>query len=409
LRIGVNMLPLFPGQIGGMEAYARNVMAHLPAIDRHHRYYVFVAPYNRHLFDLAQPNVSSIQTFSLQGFRYATRGLPWLAGWVARRFPRLARTMGNALASAAMLYGMRRHGIDVWFCPLINLAPRHVRLPSVVSIPDLQPEFFPAFFRKDLLEWSRRRYPASCRDATSVITFSEFSRSTIVDRYQVAREKIAVIPLAASPDFLRPRDASAIDALKATYGLPPEYAFYPANTWRHKNHVALVQALHLLREKRGRVLSCVLTGVEREGHAALVEATQARGLAGQIHILGYVPPHEMPMLYAGARFLVFPSLFEGFGLPVLEAMASGCPVACSNVASLPEVAGDAALYFDPHDPEAIADAMDQLLTDDDLRQGLVRAGAARVRQFSWERTARETLKVLEEAGIPAGRHTTRGS
>jgi glycosyltransferase involved in cell wall biosynthesis len=105
----------------------------------------------------------------------------------------------------------------------------------------------------------------------------------------------------------------------------------------------------------------------------------------------------MPLLYRGARLLIFPSLFEGFGLPLLEAMASDCPVVCSNATSIPEVVGDAALLFDPHDPEAIADAIHQVLTDEELRRRLIQAGRERCRQFSWERTARETLKVLEEA------------
>jgi len=105
----------------------------------------------------------------------------------------------------------------------------------------------------------------------------------------------------------------------------------------------------------------------------------------------------MPLLYRGARFLVFPSLFEGFGLPLLEAMASDCPVLCSSAGSLPEVVGDAALLFDPNDPEEMADSMHRILTDEELRRTLVKAGRERALQFSWERTARETLKVLEEA------------
>src|SRR3990172_11072698 len=109
-----------------------------------------------------------------------------------------------------MLSGIRRHRIDLWFCPLINLAPRHVRLPSVVSLQDLQPEFYPDFFPKDLLEWLRRRYPASCRDATKVITLSEFSRATIIERYDLPPEKVHAIPLAAGDEFRLPQEDSAV-------------------------------------------------------------------------------------------------------------------------------------------------------------------------------------------------------
>lgn len=107
----------------------------------------------------------------------------------------------------------------------------------------------------------------------------------------------------------------------------------------------------------------------------------------------------MPLLYRGASLLIFPSLFEGFGLPLLEAMASDCPVVCSNVASIPEVVGDAALLFDPHDPEAIADAMHRVLLDEELRSSLIEAGRLRMQHFSWKRTAQDTLKVLEEAAL----------
>ena len=409
MRIGVNLLPLFPGQIGGMETYACRLLAHLAAIDRQHHYYLFVARYNQHLFDFQHPKLTKVRTISLQGFRYATGGLAGFAGWVGRRIPRLARLVGNAAASADMLWSIRRHGIDLWFCPLILLAPRHVRLPSVVSIPDLQPEFYPDFFRRDLVEWSRRRYPASCRDSTKVITLSEFSRGTIVERYGVPPGKVHAIPLAVSEEFLLPQDDSAVEAVKAKYALPTEYAFYPANTWPHKNHATLVKAMHLLRTRHGSQLSCVFTGVQRGGHDAFLKAAEDLGLTQQVHVLGYVEKHDIPLLYRGARFLVFPSLFEGFGLPLLEAMASDCPVVCSRVAGIPEVVGKAALFFDPHDPEDMADAMHRILTDEELRRSLVQAGRDRCSQFSWERTARETLKVLEEAALEGAQHSDRSS
>ena len=399
MRIGVNTLPLFPGQIGGMETYAYNLLTHLTAINRHYHYYLFVARYNRTLFEahFQRPNVSKVRTLSLQGLRYAERGAARLAGSAGRRLPKLSRWLVNAVASAHMLSGIRRHRIELWFCPLINLAPRHIRLPSVVSIPDLQPEFYPDFFRKDLLKWSRMRYPASCRNATKVITFSEFSRSTMVERYGISPEKIHVIPLGVGDEFHLPWDDLALTALRAKYALPPEFAFYPANTWPHKNHTTLLKALHLLRVKHGTRLSCVFTGVERGGHDAFLKAAGELDLTAQVRVLGYVEKREMPLLYRSASFLVFPSLFEGFGLPLLEAMASDCPVVCSRATSIPEVVRNAALFFDPHDPEEIADAMHRVLSDEELRRAMAHAGRERAQDFSWQRSARETLKVLEEA------------
>jgi len=397
MRIGVNTLLLVPGEIGGMETYTFNLLTHLTAIDRQHQYYLFVARYNRHLFNFPHPNVVKVPTLSLQGLRYAKRGPARLAGSVGLRLPRLSRRFVNAIASADMLYKIRRHKIDIWFCPLIYLTPRFLDLPSVISIPDLQSEFYPEFFRKDLLDWHRKRHPQSCRDATKVITFSEFSRSTMVDRYGLSPEKVHAIPLAVGDEFLLPQGNSGLEAVRARYSLPPEYAFYPATTWPHKNHATLLKALHLLRTKYGRRLPCVFTGVERSGQEAFLKAAEEHDLAGEVRFLGYVEKRDMPLLYRGASFLVFPSLFEGFGLPILEAMASDCPVLCSRITSIPEVAGDAALYFEPHDAEEIADLMHRILTDEELRRTLVHAGRERCHLFSWERTARETLKVLEEA------------
>lgn len=142
MRIGVNTLPLFPGQIGGMETYTVNLLTHLTAIDCQHTYYLFVARYNRHLFDaqFQRPNVFTVPTLSLQGLRYAERGAEKMARSAGQRLPRLSRWLGNAIANTNMLYALRKHKIDLWFCPLFNLAPRHIRSPSVVSIPDLQYE-----------------------------------------------------------------------------------------------------------------------------------------------------------------------------------------------------------------------------------------------------------------------------
>lgn len=399
MRIGVNALPLVPGQIGGTEMYTTNLLTHLTAMDRQHNYYFFVAHYNQGLFDaqFQRANIRKVRTLSLQGLRYADRGPARAVGSVGRRLPRLSRWLVNAAAGAHLLAGIRRHHIDVWFCPLINLTPRHTRLPSVISIPDLQHEFYPNFFEKDLLEWHRRRYPTSCREATKIITFSEFSRTTIVDRYGIRPEKVHVIPHGVTDEFLAPQDDSALQAVKTKYALPSAYAFYPAGTWPHKNHSTLLKALYLLGTKHGIRLPCVFTGVARTGHNALLMAAEELHLTDQIRLLGHIERRDVPLLYRGASLLVFPSLFEGFGLPLIEAMVSDCPIVCSNATCIPEIVGNAALLFDPRDPEAIADMMYRLLTNEELRRSLVEAGQARCRQFTWERSARETLKVLEEA------------
>jgi glycosyltransferase involved in cell wall biosynthesis len=179
------------------------------------------------------------------------------------------------------------------------------------------------------------------------------------------------------------------------------YLFFPGHTWHHKNHRAAVSALAILC-RAGADLTLVCTGGQREAQPALERLVAENGLEGRVLFLGYVPREAMPALYSGARCLVFPSLFEGFGLPVLEAMSCGCPVVCSNATSLPEVAGEAALLIDPNNPEAIAEAIRSVHENDGLRTSLAARGVKRAQLFSWRRHALETLRVLRMVHEGAG-------
>ncbi|HEY2943210.1 MAG TPA: glycosyltransferase family 1 protein, partial [Vicinamibacteria bacterium] len=180
----------------------------------------------------------------------------------------------------------------------------------------------------------------------------------------------------------------------AALGLEPGYLFFPAHTWPHKNHRAAVEALRLLRDRHGLRMRLVCSGNPRQAQPALDAQIAAAGLEAQVRFLGYCPPADMPSLYRGAAALVFPSLFEGFGMPVLEAMASGCPVVCANRTSLPEVAGDAALLVDPEDHEALAEALRRVSTDADLRADLRARGLAHAARFSWRRHVQEVASVF---------------
>ena len=157
-----------------------------------------------------------------------------------------------------------------------------------------------------------------------------------------------------------------------------------------------MEALAVLRARTGLCPPLVLTGTPKEGHPGLLEAAKRLGLREQVRFLGYCPLDEMPALYRGAAALFYPSLFEGFGIPLVEAMWCRCPIVCSNATSLPEVAGDAALLADPHSPDALADALARILTDAALRAELVERGTRRAREFSWRRFTTEVLRSLHE-------------
>jgi glycosyltransferase involved in cell wall biosynthesis len=197
-------------------------------------------------------------------------------------------------------------------------------------------------------------------------------------------------------EYRKIEDAGVLAAERATLGLEKPFLYYPAATWLHKNHVSLFKALSILYAEHGFDGELVLTGVATKAKDSLLANIAEMGLKDKVRVLGYLPYEKLPVLYNLARLTVFPSLFEGFGMPVLEAMACGCPVACSNVTSIPEVAGDAARYFDPNSPEQIAQTILSLWDDERALRELGEKGVQRVELFGWERTAWKTLEVYRE-------------
>jgi hypothetical protein len=219
----------------------------------------------------------------------------------------------------------------------------------------------------------------------------------MVEKYGLAPEKVHCVYEAGVEQVDDTTSLLTVEVIRGKYHLPERYAFYPANMWPHKNHRVLLLALHRLRQMYGMSLPLVLTGDDLGQWGELEAIARHFHLHEDIHYLGYVPADDLPGLYRGAALLLCPSLFEGFGIPLIEAMTLGCPIAAANSTSIPEVVGDAALLFDPRQPDSLATACFQLLTDDTLRQTLRARGRARATHFSWERAADETLQVFQWA------------
>jgi len=234
--------------------------------------------------------------------------------------------------------------------------------------------------------------PKILQKSQEIVAISENTKNNIVTFYGIDPGRVRVIP----PGFEKSRYRLGINGerTKAKYGLT-EYFLYVGNLLAHKNLRRLLLAFSLITRRLPYKL--VIAGHKDPRYYPALEAeAQALGLAGKVLFLNYVPTDELPALYAGAKVFVFPSLYEGFGLPPLEAMACGCPVIVSNVSSLPEVCGDAAYYVNPYDVESIAEGIHKVLTDEALRQNLIKKGIERVKLFSWEKAAKEHLKVFEE-------------
>ncbi len=293
----------------------------------------------------------------------------------------------------------RRHPPDVLFVPA-HVLPLAGPSRTVVTVHDLGYEHFPQAhpWRQRLyLRWSTRRHT---RVATRILADSAATRDDLINLYHADPQRISVVHLAADPTLQREDNPQRIQAVRRSYGIPDDadYILHIGTIHPRKNLSRLVQAFATLcRQLPERNLMLVLAGGLGYGGRALQRQVQSMGLGDRVRFPGYVRVHDIPALYSGAICYALPSLNEGFGFPVLEAQTCGTPLACANSSSLPEVAGDGALYFDPFDPDAIAGALRQLLANADLRAELVRKGRANVQRFSWQRTASATLAVLEAA------------
>jgi glycosyltransferase involved in cell wall biosynthesis len=293
---------------------------------------------------------------------------------------------------------LRQRPPDVLFIPshVIPFAWQPERLPnSVVTIHDLGYHYFPdahTRFQRLYLRWSTGW---SARVAKQVIAVSQATARDLQRFYDIPAAKIRVIHEAVTPP---PHPAAAdVAAVRARYGVQRPYALYVGTIQPRKNLARLIRAYAQLRQRQTLDWDLVLAGNPGWLSCNLLALAGKLGLADRIHFPGYVPESDLPALLAGAHFFCYPSLFEGFGLPVLEAQSIGVPVMTANSSALPEIAGDAALLVDPTDVDAIADAMLRLSQDEALRQRLIEAGYANVRRFSWPEAARATLAVLEAA------------
>jgi glycosyltransferase involved in cell wall biosynthesis len=277
-----------------------------------------------------------------------------------------------------------------------GIVPYRFPVPAIVTGFDLTWHRMAHLFEPALSDLLRAAYGVSMRRADHVIAVSECTRRDLMGLYGTPPDRITVVPLAPDP-LMRPLDPQVAAATCTRYDLTRPYLLYVGSFYPNKNLPSLLRAYHAAFEARADRPQLILVGPPspREALEALMASARATGLSDHVRYLGYVPRADMPALYSGALAFVFPSLYEGFGLPPLEAMACGTPVVCSKAASLPEVVGDAALVFDPADEDEISAALARIVADESLREDLAGRGLARSRHFSWERTASETWAVYE--------------
>jgi glycosyltransferase involved in cell wall biosynthesis len=312
-------------------------------------------------------------------FPEAARVASTAAAHLSRRAPALPRSNGY----------VERLGVDLvhFMTPQAFLTT----LPSVYQPHDLLHRHHPEDFTRFQASYRDRAYRTFCTRAAICAVMTEFGRGDLVEAFDLPAQRVAVVPWApVAGTGIMSRDTSRTAPLPAD--LPEQFVIYPAQTWPHKNHLRLIEALAMLRD-RGTVIPLVCTGRQTEHFSLIHRRIRELRLANQVQFVGYLTPSALDALLARASALVFPSRFEGWGLPVVEAFSLGIPVACSDSSALPEVAGVAALMFDPDDTGAIADAIARIWQDTALRDDLRRRGRSRARELSWTRTARIFLSI----------------
>lgn len=354
----------------GIGTYVRNLLRHLARIDQTTEYVV-----------LCRGTDAQLVTELGENFRAVPEASP---GYSVRE-------------QITIPLALRRERADLFHAPHYVLPPL-TRCKSVVTIHDCIHLRFPQYLPNRLgYVYARSFLWTATHQSNRILTVSEASKRDILDYFSVPPEKINVIYNGIDERFSTPPAEDDVARVRERYQLEHPFILYAGNIKPHKNIERTIEAFHLLR-RGGQFdhVKLVIIGDEIAKYAALRHAVHRHKLHKHVRFFGFVPDRTLAILYRLAGVFVFPSLYEGFGLPPLEAMASGLPVITSNVSSLPEVVGDAALLVDPLQPEAIADAMRRVLTDATLRDDLRIRGLARARQYSWDRSIRRVREIYSE-------------
>ena len=377
MHLGYSLLTLFPGRVGGSETNVRGLLGEFAAGNGPERITILANRFVAAAYGEYERGPVSLH--HVRSYR-AGRGMP---------------TRALAMATARALPWLAARDVppvDVVHYPVTVPIPRS-HGPTVVTIHDLQHHDLPRFFSRAERSYRRWAYDGAARSATMVVTTSEYTRARVVELLGIAPERVEAVSHGLDHDRFK-AVAAGDEALLAGLDLPESFVVYPANFWPHKNHERLVDALAVQRE---RDVNLVLTGQPWNRLDTVMDRAAQVGVGERVRHLGFVEPGTLAAIYRAARAMIFPSLYEGFGAPPLEAMACGCPVAASLSGSLREVCADAVLELDPESVESIAEALDRIVADEDLRQRLRAAGTERAAHFRWGDAARKHTAVYARA------------
>lgn len=357
----MNALYLIPGKVGGTEIYLRELLRALATVDADNQYFVFT---NRETGEDLVPKAANFH-------------------WKPLRVSGSFRAARLVYEQILLPLWAKSHQLDVMLNPGFT-SPILSPCPNVTVFHDLQHKRHPELFRRiDLPFWRLALWLSAWRSAR-VIAVSEFTRQDVQHFYRRCSDKLSVIPHGVDQAFF------ALDRAK-----PEAYILCVSTLHPHKNFGRLLKAYARANLKQRLVCVGMFGFSTKQLHALRANL----GLQDTVEFTGWIPRQKLLELFEKAYSVIYPSLFEGFGMPVVEAMAAGIPTACSAIPPLRELGGDAVLYFDPHDQDALCEAMQRVCQDDELRTRLSRAGQIRARRYDWNETAKLTLKVLTNAAV----------
>jgi alpha-1,3-rhamnosyl/mannosyltransferase len=364
-KVGINLLWMVPGVVGGSETYLSRLLSGLAERPSAFDYTIFALPQ----FAEAHPELA--KTFKMayapvsgqwKSFRVAGEN-SWLVRQVRKRNIALVHHAGGVVPAV------------------------HVSRP-VLTVHDLQYLYYPEYFTKTKLNYLKLMVPRSCEAARLVLTPSEFTRRTVIERLNIDPNIVIVVPHGISPRGQAHHD----DGVRARYDIPGRFFLYPAITYPHKNHLVLIEAFaKVLRTHPDTTL--VLTGAKGSMEVRIAGEIRHLGIDDRVRRLGYIPASDLDALYNESVAMTFPSRFEGFGAPILEAMARGCPVIAADATAIPEVVADSGWLVSPDNAEQWAWAMVELLENEESRDRYGKLGFERAKEFTWTRSA----DILEDS------------
>jgi len=379
-QIGIDITSALT-QGGGIGRYTRELVRALISQDSYNRYTLFSAKIPPPFSNRQQLLLNSLTSHSKVNYRPSILGERWLYRlWYRLRLPVPVQIVTGHL--------------DLFHSPDFVLPPISGGIPTLLTIHDLSFIHFPDTFPPVLVDYLNKVVPWSVARATHILADSNSTKMDLVQQWAVPQEKITVLYSGVSEDYQPVTDAIRLATVRQTYDLGNSpYLLSVGTIQPRKNFQMLIKAFAPIAKHHPHNLF-IAGGKGWLENEMMAEASR-QGIADRVRFLGFVADEQLPALYSGASIFLFPSLYEGFGLPVLEAMACGVPSIISKSSSLPEVGGDAAMQLNPELPEAWSEGMERVLSDPRLAENMVRAGFTKVKQFGWEKAARKLLSVYD--------------